>query len=336
MKNVFKNTICTNIDQFFDLCDACKVYGTEIFNLLEPLLNYLIERLNPEFNYEKLRQLHSQNVSLSCSLPFITSCDHMRNCIECHNLLLCSLSKSKVKKIDEETETFTSQFQISQHDTPLSKIEAGLHDITKEIISLGIPMENNSMIINDEHLTQRIVDVKHVECQTEIRPQSHSKRESSRAHRHSITKKRSNHDNEEYESKEKKSFCVGNKKKKFKESKRIIEKRLKQSYSENRSSKSSSSHKYKKKRKEDSENDDDTSEDEHKKNSKRRCSSSIRETEIKKCSSEKHNSELKKPKVENSILKCSYDDKKKTKLVETIVIDDSPEKVKNNFVNSGK
>lgn len=124
------------------MSDACRVYGTEIFNLIEPLFTYLVQKLNPQFNFQKIQQLHSQNISLMDGLPFVCTCDHVKNCIECYNVIVCALSKGNRKTADKFTETATTAVSSPNCDIPLRKIEAGLSNITKEFLSLGIPSAN--------------------------------------------------------------------------------------------------------------------------------------------------------------------------------------------------
>lgn len=331
LKNVFKNTICANIDQFFDLCDACKVYGTEIFNLLEPLLNYLIEKLNPEFNFEKLRQLHSQNVSLACSLPLVGACDHVKDCIECHNLMQCAMTKCNAKKEEKSVQTTALNTNSSLTDTPLRKIEAGLFDITKEIISLGIPMVDNKPSSTERNAIPR-PETKHAQCQTDASSHSsshsgsHSSRSSSHSsHRHADSKKHSSSESSRHRSKESKSSSDS--RKRHEESKRSSsEKHSKHSRSDHRSSKSSTEN-HKKKHSEKSQSADDSSDEECEKHSKRRRSSSTQETKVKKRSSvdKDHSVEPKKIKIENSAPSKSVTEKKKPLPDEIVTVDSSPE-----------
>lgn len=329
LKNVFKNTICSNIDQFFDLCDACKVYGTEIFNLLEPLLNYLIEKLNPEFNFEKLRQLHSQNVSLTCCLPLVGACDHVKNCIECHNLLQCAMTKCNAKKEEKSVQTVALGSSPSLTDTPLRKIEAGLFDITKEIISLGIPMADSELPSSERSATSR-PEMKHAQCQTQSssHPSSHSSSHSIRSsahtsHRHGDSKKYSSSESSSHRSKESKSSS--NSRKRSEESKRSSsDKHSKHSRSEHRSSRSSVESQ-KKKNREKSQSADDSSDEEREKPASRRRSSSIHEAKVKKRSSDdKDNSiESKKFKSDSSVSLKSVSDTKKPMPNEIINVDSS-------------
>lgn len=331
LKNVFKNTICANIDQFFDLCDACKVYGTEIFNLLEPLLNYLIEKLNPEFNFEKLRQLHSQNVSLACSLPLVGACDHVKNCIECHNLLQCAMTKCNTKKEEKSVQTVALIPNSSLTDTPLRKIEAGLFDITKEIISLGIPMVDSKLPSNEQSATAR-PELKHAQCQTDAssHSSSHSGSHSSRSsthslHRHADIKKHSSSESSRHKSRE--SKLSSDSRKKHEESKRSSsDKHSKHSRSEHRSSRSSTES-HKKKHREKSQSADDSSDEEREKHLKRRRSSSTQEPKVKKRSSDDkdHIIESKKLKSESSTSSKSVSDKKKPMSDEIVTVDSSSE-----------
>lgn len=286
LKNVFKNTICSNIDQFFDLSDACKVYGTEIFNLLEPLLNYLIEKLNPEFNFQKLRQLHSQNISLTCGLPFVTTCEHLKNCLECHNILLSALSRCHIPKVNKGTETSSS---IINNDTPLRKIEAGLHDITKEMLSLGIPVDEEIQII--DKTTCKSVDTQKIK--------STSQKESSRGHRSSIRRHSRDSDKSRLKNKSESS-----KDQKDRQGDRRHSSSRKHSQSEYRSAKSSS-HKYENRKKEHS---DEGNEDEYKKSSNKSEHRSSKSTSHKyeKHIKENENSENSDDKFEKSKSRNEY------------------------------
>ncbi len=285
--------------------------------------------MNPEFNYEKLRKLHAQNISLSCGIPFVSSCDHTSNCVECHNILRCALTKTSGKKVDKATETSNSGTNKLHQDTPLRKIEAGLYDITKEIISLGIPMEENEIISNDVKSTSR-PDVKHVHCQTE----SHSRSDSSRDGKHS-DKKPSRHDTDRHRSKDAK--VSSHKTEKQSDSRSSTDKRSRHSRSDRKSSGSSkSSHSHEKKRKDET-SEEESSEEDRDKGSKRRRSSSNHDRERKKRStSDKHSSESRKRRSEHSSKSQSSRerDTKRSKSVDTVVIDSDSDVAENN--DSGK
>lgn len=298
------------------------MYGTEIFNLLEPLLNYLIEKLNPEFNFEKLRQLHSQNVSLTCSLPLVGACEHVKDCIECHNLLQCAMTKCNAKKEEKSVQTTNSNSSLS--DTPLRKIEAGLYDITKEIISLGIPMDD-SELANNKPILAPCPEMKHIACQTES--SSHSSRRHdahsshSSRHRHGDSRKHSSVESSRHKSKESKSSSES--RKRTEESKRSsADKHSKESRSRHRSSKSTSES-HKKKSREKSRSADDSSDEEREKQPKRRRSSSVHEPKVQKRVSDDKDSvvESKKPKGESS--SKAHSDVRNKKLENVVILETS-------------
>lgn len=271
LKTGFKNAFCGNVDQFFDVSDACKVYGTEIFNLLEPLFNYLIENLNPEFNFQKLQQLHSQNMTLSCALPFVTSCEHAKNCVECHNLLLAGMSRSRVKMANKTTQTDA----MTSNDTPLSKIVAGLDDIEKGMLSLVLPTAKPT------------VETKSVQCQTSERrsEKSHSSH-SSRSHRHSERK----------DSKDKHSDSKS--KEKHETRKHASSSSRRHSRSDHHSSRSSrSTHVPEKRRKTNDSETTESSENEHSARKRRRSSTKSEDSRKKKRPSSEKSGDVDKKKL---------------------------------------
>lgn len=294
MKNLFKNTICSNIDQFFDLSDACRVYGTEIFNLLEPLFTYLIQKLNPQFNFDKIRQLHSQNISLVDGLPFVCSCDHLKNCIECYNIMLSAVSKHNVKTSDKVTET------PSHLNTPFRKIEDGLNNITKEIMSIGIPYDDEGNPIVK-------VETKHAHCQVNLDSKPHSKNTSNSREKHHDSKHHSSRHKSKSESKS------SHKKERSGD---------KHSSHSSRHKSSKSRIEEKKHQRESSDENDSSSSEESKRYSKHRRSS---DTKIRKrSSSDRTDFENKKPKVDrvDSLEKKSIKSSQKENPHEEVVISD--------------
>lgn len=294
VKNLFKNTICSNIDKFFDLSDACKVYGTEIFNLLEPVFTYLVEKLNPQFNFAKIRQLHSQNISLVDGLPFVCTCEHLKSCIECYNVMLCAVSKCNVRTIDKSTETSKEM----NSEIPLRKIEAGLNHITKEIMSLGIPVDSDGKPIVKPEL-------KHVKCQTNFESKSHPK-SSSYEKRHNEVKHHSSRHKSKTEPK-----SSSHKKE------HSSEKRSSSHSSRHKTSKSRSDEK--KRKKESASEEGSSSDDDSKQSSKYRRSSSSVEKSRKRSSSDRVDIASKKPKVDS---KHDRHEKKPARIKES-----SPERI---------